>query len=315
MARPGRPPGRKNLTPEERAARDAEKAAAKAARKKKDETAPAPEGGAQPDQPAKKADKPAAKKPGIGHNSQAALSDTALRSTYIIKMDRLVAKLAEAAKASSEARNVRKELKELGFETDEINFGLSIRKRKPEEITDQWRRRQRIAVFEQHPVGTQPDIFEHTRATTEIEEAGMKGETAGLNGEGSNTCPYAIDAPEGQAWMERWHRGQAERAARLREADERDEAALRSSSFDDVLADMKPDQETAPAPTEPAIDAAPEPEPVQDAGGDESVAEDPEPGEEADSAAGAEDAAVHAGNGAQPVVARDPEMPEFLVRH
>lgn len=109
-------------------------------------------------------------------------------------------------------RNERARLKSVGFTTDEVDYALKLRRSKsPEADVDEWRRRQRVAMFLQHPIGTQIDLFDGKlqpdREPIE-EKAYQLGFAAGSEGKFQHENPYDPGSAAGQAWLRGWHDAQ-----------------------------------------------------------------------------------------------------------
>jgi hypothetical protein len=226
--------GSKNKTPEQRAAEAAAKDAAKAAKK----TAPTAQAG-------------------LGHNSGTILTDqdkTVLLLDGVTDIERLS---KESQSINGKIRDRRKKLAAIGYTKDEVDYAIALRNNKPSEETEKFRRRMGIAVVLNHPVGVQPDMIDVTNRVDGIDLAGRKGLTAGLEG---LECKPPMDAAslEGQAWIQNWHTGNAQRTDTMKRAVEgapppaSGQAA--AEAFDEVVEDAP---ETAPDGAAPEGDRRP----------------------------------------------------------
>lgn len=170
------------------------------------------------------------------------VSDSAIRDGL-----KEAVELQDAMKSASSAfANHKKRLKELGLYPDDVSWYLSARKREPDDIDAETRRRNRIARLMKLPLGGQLGLFDDAggkgvkgksvatvvendrgvaekndaivegrkrMATTEsLEKAMQAGETAGRNGFERDGNPHSGDSPEGIKWDYGWQAGAKARA-------------------------------------------------------------------------------------------------------
>lgn len=143
--------------------------------------------------------------PSAGHNSE--LSPEARRKLYLQGLGRIEGLQEEMGTINSQIRNERKELKAIGFETAEVNFGLKLRKNKPEDEVDVWRKLQFVAEMLNHQIWTQPDMLDGVDRTPAVDKAAEDGLMAGMEGQQCKP-PYAPGSEQEQKWVAQWHRGQ-----------------------------------------------------------------------------------------------------------
>lgn len=107
----------------------------------------------------------------------------------------------------SQIRTARKKLVANGFKPKIIDFALRLRKDDDDAMVEQRRAETEVARFLNHPIGTQPDMFDQPDRTPEVDKAFALGEIAGAEGK---TCsaPYAAGSPIEQAWIKGWGKGQ-----------------------------------------------------------------------------------------------------------
>lgn len=177
--------------------------------------------------------------PGPGHNSE--LTEQELQSRFVMGMAELERLKGEADSANAKLRNERKRIMTYGFTRAQIDFGLELRKVKPDEAIAERRRADMVARFLNHPIGTQMDMFGDAASPDDpMKRAEKAGYTAGLEGAPCKP-PMASDSPEGQAWMGKWHEGLAARNTAMNEAVQATEPPAplvnADAAFDDALPD------------------------------------------------------------------------------
>lgn len=188
--------------------------------------------------------------PGPGHNSEAGgeLSPEARRKLLIQGIADIAELQEQIGPINSKIRNVRKELKALGFETREVNYALTLRKNDVQDEVEEFRKQQAIAKLVGHPVGTQFEMFgdgvDRTPAEDRADEEGL---VAGMEGKPCHP-PYDQSTKQGQRWMAAWHKGQeikVRRGIKPLEAISAAAPASPSESFDDEIEKAPPLQGAA----------------------------------------------------------------------
>lgn len=159
---------------------------------------------------------PAAKSAGVGHNSE--LTEGEKQNRLIMGLAEIERLQKEQLSIGSQISNERKRLASFGFKRKQVEFGLSLRKAKDQESIDEWRQLMRIARFLNHPIGTQPGLFDlPEEEVSPVDQAKAAGRQAALEGLECKP-PYATSSDEGQGWIEGWHGGHAERLTLLADA-------------------------------------------------------------------------------------------------
>lgn len=104
-------------------------------------------------------------------------------------------------------RTSRKRLVAHGFKPNIINFALRLRKNDNKEEIEQRKAEIEVARFLNHPIGTQPDMFDQPDRTPDVDKARALGEIAGAEGK-KREPPYAPGTAQEQAWLTGWSDGQ-----------------------------------------------------------------------------------------------------------
>ena len=105
-------------------------------------------------------------------------------------------------------RSFYKQAKADGYSKKDIDFALALEKDEDDKMVEERRRQQMIALWMQHSIGTQPDMFDlQPDRTPSVDRAYEAGEIAGMKGD-SMVSPHAENTEQGQAWMRGWHAGQ-----------------------------------------------------------------------------------------------------------
>lgn len=144
--------------------------------------------------------------PGIGHNNE--LTEAERKALLVNGLCEIEAHTEEKDAAVAKIRTSRKRLVAHGFKPNVINFALRLRKNEDADEIEQRRAEIEVARFLNHPIGTQPDMFDQPDRTPDVDKAKAQGEIAGAEGK---TCssPWSVGSPQEQAWIEGWHTGQA----------------------------------------------------------------------------------------------------------
>lgn len=127
-------------------------------------------------------------------------------------------KLKEELKTlSDQKKQIFKEGKaKLGFNRKDFDYGIALKSSVEAEdggsaALDEHRRRLQIAVWEEHPIATQPDLFGDERTvdrTPSVERAYNKGKVVGMRGLEACNPPTTLGTAQQQEWMKGWHAGQ-----------------------------------------------------------------------------------------------------------
>jgi hypothetical protein len=142
---------------------------------------------------------------GPDHNT---LTEDQERALFFHHLNRVKAQKAVVASETGSLRSLYKIAKADGFSKKDIDFALSLESRKEEETLEERRRQQRIAFWLQHPIGTQPDMFDFQPDRTPLADRAYEaGKIAGMKGE-PNRPPHDENTEAGQKWMAGWHKGQ-----------------------------------------------------------------------------------------------------------
>ncbi len=218
--------GPKPKTPEQieeikkaQAEKEAAALAAKAAKAKEREDAKAAKAQAAADEKAKKETEKAEKKAqrdaaknGAGHNSD--LNNDELRALLVNGVGKIVEHQASIAKINGDLRNERKRLKSYGFDTAEVNYAIKLRKSEDHDgDRNDWQKLIRVALFMNHPIGTQPDLFyqagDGVDRAPSVDKAYEEGKMVGMEGKRNCTPPTEYGQEQADSWIKGWHDGQA----------------------------------------------------------------------------------------------------------
>lgn len=144
--------------------------------------------------------------PSAGHNHE--LTESEKRALLVNGLNKIEGLVEEKDEIVSDIRTERKRLVAHGFAPKIIDFALRLRKTEDADAIEQRKMEIEVARFLNHPIGTQPDMFDQPDRTPEVDRAFALGEIAGAEGK---TCsaPYAAGSPNEQAWIKGWHQGQA----------------------------------------------------------------------------------------------------------
>lgn len=148
--------------------------------------------------------------PSAGHNSQ--LSEAEKQALFVRGLADLENLIEEKNEVVADIRNHRKRIISYGFEPWEIDYALKLRKDTDNEAVDRRRKEAVIARFLNHPIGTQPDMFDEPDRTPAVEKAAKDGHVAGASGKSAQP-PYAVGTEQEQAWLKGWHKGQEDLAS------------------------------------------------------------------------------------------------------
>ncbi|MBO6511538.1 MAG: hypothetical protein JJ979_24160 [Roseibium sp.] len=143
---------------------------------------------------------------GQGHNS--GLTDNQERALFFNHLKKIKASKEKLEELKASHARLFKAAKADGFLKKDMEFALRLQgdDSNGEELLEERRRQQRIALWLQHPVGTQMEMFDEDR-TPATEKAFELGKNAGMEGQ---TCisPYDASTEMSQAWINGWSEGQ-----------------------------------------------------------------------------------------------------------
>lgn len=168
-------------------------------------------GKAHPAPKAEKAKKQATKAaaPAAPEERQHNLSDDQRKALLFLNMKPIRALKLEMASVSGKLRAAYKTAKSDGFTKQDIDFAFALENDKDDQVAERRRREQQLALWMQHPIGEQPDMFDQQPDRTPLSDrAFAQGKTAGMEGK-PMASPYDVGLEAGQRWIEGWHAGQA----------------------------------------------------------------------------------------------------------
>lgn len=148
--------------------------------------------------------------PSVGHNSE--LTPAEKQALLLKGLTELESLIAEKNEVVADIRNQRKKLVSYGFESFEIDYALKLRKGTDEEAIERRRREATIARFLNHPIGTQPDMFDEPDRTPSVDKAYQAGKIAGAEGKLAQS-PHSPGTDQDQSWLKGWHESQADLAS------------------------------------------------------------------------------------------------------
>lgn len=236
------------MTKEEKEAAKAKKAAdakaVKDAKAKEREDAKAAKAKEAEDAKAKKetekAEKAAAKAAKDSETTRIGdLSDDQQRALFVHHLTKIEALKKEVASISGTLRAAYKIAKAEGYAKKDIDFAIRLRTIDDTEVIEERRREQKLAQWINHPLGTQPDLFNHGDGldrTPDVDRAFEDGKLAGLEGK---VCqpPHHFQTEQSDHWVRGWHEGQKLMILdKIKEGPVLIKAAdSNQGSFDDVL--------------------------------------------------------------------------------
>jgi hypothetical protein len=153
--------------------------------------------------------------PGPGHNSNAPkteLNDEQKQVLWFQHKKDIKGLRDLIASKSADLRNVYKKLKaDLGITKAEADFAIALDNDEDNKMLESHRRMMELARWEQHPIGTQPDMFDGVDRTPAVDKAAARGKKDGLAGNPMD--PQADPStPQYGAYMTAFHEGNAELA-------------------------------------------------------------------------------------------------------
>lgn len=145
--------------------------------------------------------------PSVGHNQ---LSDDDQRALHFRHVSEYKKALEAKKKADADFKNVTKRIKAEGGAVDDVKLSIELESPQGEaKLKERFAAMQRIAAWNNLPIGTQGNIFDVDRRPTE-EKAFDEGKRDGMQGK-TLVIPsiYPPDGAAGQKYAEGWHAGQA----------------------------------------------------------------------------------------------------------
>lgn len=136
----------------------------------------------------------------IGHNAD---RERALLVHHLEEINKLESKMATA---KAKVAGAYKAAKADGILKKDIQFAQDLHKDDDNDMLNRRARERQIALWFQHPIGTQTELFDVDR-TPVIERAFEAGKTAGMAGKDCKS-PHAENTEQGQKWIEGWQLGQ-----------------------------------------------------------------------------------------------------------
>lgn len=157
--------------------------------------------------PAGAKNKPKEASAGVGHNGGGLSADQSA-AILVPALAKYRSFMAEMEGIKGKLRNIRKQLKaDLGMESWEVDYVLRIGKNKEEDEVKRRLREQELALWLQHPIGTQGDLLDGVDRRPADEKGFQEGKIAGLEGK-DRVSPYSPSTPQGQAWLKGYDEGQ-----------------------------------------------------------------------------------------------------------
>jgi uncharacterized protein (UPF0335 family) len=151
--------------------------------------------------------------PAVGHNSGQsvqALNEDQQRALYLQNIGK-IERLKEAATSAAGAlRQAYQTAKADGFSKQDIDWGIRLRKVEEKETLEDRRRQALLAKFLNHPIGTQPDMFDGVDRTPSVDKAREHGKMDGMEGKPlTPPSQYTPGTEQYESYCEGWHDGQA----------------------------------------------------------------------------------------------------------
>lgn len=145
-------------------------------------------------------------------NALPVLSEEEQSAIYVNMLAELEDLIKVKDTAVANIRNHRSKMETRGFKAKDIDFGLRLRKGDEKAELLQRRREQQLARWLNHPIGTQPDLFDEKSDGVSREPVEDKVFREGvIAGKESKKCepPTNLTGPLMNKWIEGWHEGQA----------------------------------------------------------------------------------------------------------
>lgn len=146
------------------------------------------------------------------HGKNSDLTEAEKQALLLRGLSELQEMIEEKNAIVADIRNHRKRIVSYGFEPFEIDYALKLRKEPDADMIARRRAEARIARFMNHPIGTEPDMFDEVDRTPAVDRAFDEGKIAGAAGK-SASPPYDPGVPQHQAWLKGWHQAQETLAA------------------------------------------------------------------------------------------------------
>lgn len=124
-------------------------------------------------------------------------------------------------KALKKERNMlRRDMKNQGVMLNEFDRMRGLMEMSDSAIEDTFKQLFRLMRFVALPIGTQIGFFDDRPEAPEPKDArqraGEQGFMAGATGANQTDNPHELNTDAGQAWLEQWHKGQAELAKQIK---------------------------------------------------------------------------------------------------
>jgi uncharacterized protein (UPF0335 family) len=160
----------------------------------------------------------------IGHNSGDTLTDEQEAHLFFNHKKKIAGLKSKLATVTADLRNAYKEAKSEGFPKKDFDYAFLLEKDEDDKAIQQRRREARIALWLNHPIGTQSDLFADGSAAdqrSQHEKGAAEGKRAGLAGE---TCkpPYDAGTDGYDGYMKAYYEAQAVVAAQVKKKEAAD---------------------------------------------------------------------------------------------
>jgi ketosteroid isomerase-like protein len=177
--------------------------------------------------------------------SPASLTEAEQQALYVNGIASLEELIKQKDGLVSSIRTHRQKMNASGFSSDDIDFGLELRKNdteaKAKAMITQRQRQQTLAKWLNHPVA-QLDLFERKETASDLrpvsERAYAEGKIVGLEGKQACKPPSNFGGEAEQQWIHGWHDGQAELTkAGISPLRPQQHPTPQPGAFDDAMAD------------------------------------------------------------------------------
>lgn len=145
---------------------------------------------------------------GPGHNSKTQLTDDQEQALFFQHKRKIGALKDKLAEVNSDLRNAYKQAKAENFAKKDFDWAFKLDDADAEgELMEEAKRREQIARWMGHPVGTQAELnfggVDRTPIDDKARAAGKRHAMAG----GAAVVPAEFSGPAVQAWLDGWHEG------------------------------------------------------------------------------------------------------------
>jgi hypothetical protein len=143
-----------------------------------------------------------------GHNS-GGITDQQQEALWFQHRGQLVNLQGQIDALVAKKRNVYKSLKaDLGITKTEADYAIGLADDADNKALHSHRRRMMLARWENHPIGTQADMFDDVDRTPGVQKAYNAGKKVGFLGEPCSP-PHDPATEQAQRWIAGWQDGQA----------------------------------------------------------------------------------------------------------